>query len=787
MSKNLRLFAAAALSLGLSLGFSAQGETFEIEENFDNNASFTQGGDLPDGWSQVLPATFIRETGSYFNVTPQSGQYIIGMGIGAGDAVIYTAPVKLAGGSEATIEFQAYLPGGTPASVRNFGLTIFAGKSANIAEMSEIGKREPAGNAKWEEIKASFIPAEDAEYYYAIRLDEGSLPMGGTVCFDTFFFSGTKAEEKPTGDPASTYPGMDQLDPDSENLAICQELPYFENFSDPEHYDGTSNLPIGWASTGTTVWRTASTAALPPASGDYYMITPQNNLNRDERAYTPFFNLQQGVTYTIHFKTHQESTLYDEQNNIRRITTIKLLAGTQQDAEFLPVLMKEICDDNQPSRWSEHTLTFCPAVSGAYTFCFQLEGLPFSGLAAIDDLRITSAVDLARPEPAFAPRAIFNLMNSCMLSMGKDPVRFVNTSRYADETEWNTYGNEYNLLPNGDIDIFFPTTGEQAVSLTATNARGSRTTDKIFNIQHVDEASEQMAITGYDGEAYMIQRPNALTFSTDPMYDFVGGFNHYYRCLAEYYQLPPSAEFSIRTITTWVAWLNYRELYGDDNQRDKPLSVKIYGVDEQGNIDENKCFGGIETTMAEVFGTSGTNEINGRNVTFPEPVKCKGPIYIVFEFSPELDLEPVDKNFLRSYLAFSMARHTHGQTTMYVKPHSVPEGCNAKIGEWCPVSDLDLSLKGLGLAFQLWASYQPDPGSVAINQLGEILFAARYTDGSIEVSGTEEGEWLAVYDTAGKCITMTQATAVTSHIAMPDLPAGVYIVRGNNGSTRFIK
>lgn len=784
MSNHLHLFAAAALSLGLSFGFTAQGETFEIEENFDNNASFTQGGDLPDGWSQVLPATFLRETGAYFNVTPQSGQYIIGMGIGAGDAVIYTAPVKLAGGSEATIEFQAYMPGGTPSTVRNFGLTIFAGKTANIAEMSEIGKREPAGNAKWEEIKASFIPAEDAEYYYAIRLDEGTLSMGGTVCFDTFFFSGTKAEEKPTGDPASTYPGMDQLDPDSENLAICQELPYFENFSDPEHYDGTSALPIGWASTGTNVWRTAVSPSLPPANGDYYMTTIQNNLNRDERAYTPFFNLQQGVTYTIAFKTHQQSFLYDENNNIRRNTTIKLLAGTQQDAEFLPVLMAEICNEDQPSRWTENSFTFCPAVSGAYTFCFQLEGEPFAGAPAIDDLRITSLVDLARPEPAFAPRAIFNLMNSCMLSMGNDPVRFVNTSRYAEETEWNTYGNEFNVLPNGDIDIFFPTTGEQAVSLTATNTRGSRTTDKIFNVQHMDDASEQMAITGYDADAYLIQRPNALTFSTD-QYDFVGGYNHYYRCMAEYYQLPANTEFSISTICTWVAWLNYRETYRDDNQRAKPVSIKIYGVDDKGNIDTNKYFGGLESTMGEVFGTSGTNEINGRNVVFPEPVKCKGPIYIVFEFSPDLDLEPVDHNYLRSYLAFSMVRHAHKQTTMYVKPFAVPDGCSAKIGEWCPVDDIDMSLKGLGLAFQLWTAADDD--YVAINQLGDIVFAARYADGSIEVSGTEEGEWLAVYDTAGKCITMAQATAITTSIAIPDLPAGVYIVRGNSGSTRFIK
>ena len=42
-------------------------------------------------------------------------------------------------------------------------------------------------------------------------------------------------------DPASTYPGMELLEPDEENLPLCQELPLMENFSNPNHYDGTSD------------------------------------------------------------------------------------------------------------------------------------------------------------------------------------------------------------------------------------------------------------------------------------------------------------------------------------------------------------------------------------------------------------------------------------------------------------------------------------------------------------------------------------------------------------------
>lgn len=166
---------------------------------------------------------------------------------------------------------------------------------------------------------------------------------------------------------------------------------------------------------------------------------------------------------------------------------------------------------------------------------------------------------------------------------------------------------------------------------------------------------------------------------------------------------------------------------------------------------------------------------------------CQGPIYIVLEYSEEMDMHPADSFFTRSYIALNMLRHNHGRTTMYVKPYAVPEESNAKVGEWCPVTDIDKSLKGLGLAFQLWASYTPGESSVAVNNVGETVFAARYADGNIQVSGTVEGEWLAVYDLAGKCVAMTQASRNSSVIEASELPAGVYIVRGNNGSARILK
>lgn len=174
-------------------------------------------------------------------------------------------------------------------------------------------------------------------------------------------------------DPASTYAGMELLEPDPENLSLCQQLPMSENFSDATHYDGQSYLPIGWATTGAAIWRTGSIDALAPYSGSYYMLTPETANNRDERAYTPFFNLQKGITYTISFVSHQDAT---ELNGVTNLNTIVLKVGTQHDADFLPVTIASITKANKPNVWDQHSYTFSPAESGPYCFCFELQGVP---------------------------------------------------------------------------------------------------------------------------------------------------------------------------------------------------------------------------------------------------------------------------------------------------------------------------------------------------------------------------------------------------------------------------
>ncbi|MDE6243289.1 MAG: T9SS type A sorting domain-containing protein, partial [Muribaculaceae bacterium] len=50
-----------------------------------------------------------------------------------------------------------------------------------------------------------------------------------------------------------------------------------------------------------------------------------------------------------------------------------------------------------------------------------------------------------------------------------------------------------------------------------------------------------------------------------------------------------------------------------------------------------------------------------------------------------------------------------------------------------------------------------------------------------------EGEWLAVYTTDGKCVAMKQAGENVTVIPAAELPAGIYIVRGDKASAKFVK
>lgn len=585
-------------------------------------------------------------------------------------------------------------------------------------------------------------------------------------------------------DPASTYPGMELLEPDEENLPLCQELPLMENFSNPNHYDGTSVLPIGWASTGTAVWCTASTGALPASSGEYYMIVPASDLPRDERAYTPFFLLEKGLTYTISFMTHQEGTVI---NGTSLMNKINLRVGTQQDAEFIPVTIGSISKNDKAGEWNKHSYTFSPAESGPYCFCFELSGSAYSGFAAIDDVRITSSIHQERVEPLFSPQSIFSAESGAVISMGNAPTRMIHYVNNGAPTGWQVDGASSEMTENGDGLVYFTRSGEYDVTLSASNATSESQLTKTINIEHFDNAGDRLIFVSYDPTtSKTIGRGEIPAFSSDPYgLDFVTGPNHYYSAMAEYFPAPAEAQLSISAFEFHLTNLRYvpaQQVVDEDSS--KPVKVKFYGVDENGCPDESNTFASFTFTMREVFGIA-VGSFTGDYLTLklPRPVTVKGPFFIGIEYSEKICIDPLDPNVGRSFVSMGVAKHIHNRSSLYCKPYKAPPFTNIALDEWCPVSDLEPNFAGTGLALKVISSYVP--GYLGVD-LPDVISdtSCRLAGRSLTIE-TQEPAHVTIFTLDGIRSMTCNAAAGTNSIDVSALSAGMYIVRVGNNSFRI--
>lgn len=583
-------------------------------------------------------------------------------------------------------------------------------------------------------------------------------------------------------DPPSTYPGMESLEPDSDNLSLCQGLPLFENFSNPDHYDGNSSLPIGWASTGSAVWRTAAMGSLPAASGDYYMIIPESNMPRDERAYTPFFLLEKGVTYTITFMTHQEGTTI---NGVSNTNTINLRVGTQQDSEFTPVSIASISKNNKSTEWDEHAYTFSPAETGAYCFCFELRGVAYSGFAAVDKLRITSPTHPENVEPLFHPLGIFSLDSSAIISMGNAPVRMAQYVNNGAPVAWMSEGLFTEMLDNGDGNVYFDNSGVYDVTLQAANVSSEKQLTKAVKVDHYNDPGDGLYFASYDpATAKLLGRGDIPAFSSDPNgLDYITGPNHYYSTFAEYIPVPEAAQLTISSIGFRLTNLRYTPT-NDYSDMKETVRLKFYGTDEYGRPDDSNVIASFNYTMEKFFGTS-LGSLNGdeKNIKLPRPVNVTGPFFIALEYSESILIDPVDPNIGRSYASISVAKHVHNRTTLFCKPYKVPPFTNVELDEWCPVSDLNPALAGSSAAFNLHASYVPGHLGVCMPEV-ESSSVCRVSGRHIIIDTPAEAE-VSVYSLDGIKAAGTHAAAGRSVIDASSLSTGIYIVRVGNDIFRI--
>ena len=594
----------------------------------------------------------------------------------------------------------------------------------------------------------------------------------------------------------SATSGMELLEPNSDNYATAFEAPYFNTFDNYDSdYDGTTVVPKGWATVGSYPFFTASINGLDAITGNYYLVADESTLDkRDDRLYTPFFRLSSDYEYVISYYLYMPG---NSGGGVLRATNMQVTVGTEQDFDFHPVTLHTISGESVGS-WVKQEVKFIPQVSGAYCFAFTLNtNVNYSGLVAIEDFNITAPGLVNRPTASFAFGGLFEIMESKMLVFENQKASLVNLSKDADSYEWaveypsgTTY---YSELETPEFE--FNESGEYTVTLTATNVRTSRTTSRTVTVEYVDYVSESLSLMTWNPiQDGLLERGSIPSFAANGNeeydYDFVTGYNRYYRKFAERFELPEGTKLNISSLSTWMAhYKNTPFTSGYDSEF--PFEVVFYG-ETDGKLDENKVFARITSTLKEIFGNSGigSGAGEGRSINFVDvygdPIAVEGTFYIAFEFSEDMVITAYDPNIGRSYFATNVVKHATGVSTLYVKPYAVPYNSAVTAdGNWYPVDQLDNTKKGLGAYFILWANNKS--GEVAINALGETIFAARVDGGNLIVSGTQADEIVRVFDANGKLVASAVGRENSTVISIENLKGGIYIVNTLAGTSKFVK
>lgn len=754
-------------------------------EAFTIDCSLEFDEDL-DGW-KIDGTQLSRNTADWFGYGADTPSYVIGGSSPTSQDIIFTPVKKLVAGEPCTLEFAYKAPGGTPANLFNYGIKVYVCSSQSLDDQIELV--ETVANAEvtdWKKVKVTYTPQEDADVCFAIQptnpYGDNMASRCGWIGFDSFVIEGMTYAEHAGNDPV-----IIELEPNPDHVADCIDLPYFEDFNGG-NYDGTSYLPKGWVSTGTVTWVTSAHKAVPAVEGDYYMVASHNTESeRDDRAYTPFVNLEAGKTYTIDYHVYMQGNRWNDYD-VLYLPTLTLTVGTEQEADFhnpIATFSKEC------TTWVPQSYTFTPEKSGPYCFAFMLSGPVNSGYVFVDALKITSEGLIARVEPSFAVKGLYTLMDSeITLSFKNEPLQLINTSKYAESYKWTVAGAEPSTSTEENPSFVFPADGDYTVILEATNAKGTRKTQRKLKIQLLDETVKgQQMLTIYNAnEDNLIPTGQTPAFDIDPEGDFVSGYNHYYYDIAQRFDFSENVSLYLKQLSLVVTNRRYRGMTSFyDDQRIRPFSLVVYGADENGNLDETNVLGRLDTTIGEALGSSGIYSFEPCDIVFPTSIEIKGTFYIAFHFDRGMEVIPQNTSLGRSYFSYQVMRHAHGQTTLYAKPFDKPAVSSASLNEWCTVDNLDSRFKGLGSYWQLWAKTDEVTGISAINPDGTIAFAASFIGGGLNVSGTAEGEIVEVYNLSGHCLARTAATDVVTVIPATSFADGVYIVKSGDKAVKVVK
>lgn len=769
--------------LVLALPAMAQGtKSFEIFENFDDASHFADGNDVPEGWHTEGTYAFSRMLGVDNGIMAYSGSYIFSTIGNSASATrnekIYTPMMHLAAARPCTISFYLYAPGGTPSFVRNNKIVVNANTAQDDgATIACCGETEQKAYGEWTPCTFTFTPDTEGDYCFELEL-QTTLPSSGSVSLDDVCIEG----EMPEG--TGTDPEEPTLEPDPENEADALMPPYLESFdNENDNYTGDSYVPQHWFSTGSVPFITANVASLPAHTGTYYAIAPgDGTTTRDERLYTPFFMLEAGKEYTISAYVHIE------RGTTGITAAIDITAGTQQEGDFHTSLLK--IADHANDGWELVEAHFTPEKAGAYCFSFAVSCPEImSGFIAIDDVLVTAKDLVLKPKADFRISHLYDLLTGDMVVYEGQAIELHNFSEYATDYEWSATGRNCTLSDTHakNPTITFGESGTYTITLKASNSTGERTSVQEVAVDYVDYTKSGCGLTPTAADDAYYSREDLPAFDTDER-DYITGPNHYYRRMAERMAFGEGTATEITNINVVLTHLNYKMTNsGRDEQFAAKFSVVVYG-ETDGMLDESKVFGRYDGTLSDALGTSGIGIGYGepRDIIFPSPVTVTGPCYIALEFGDDVDISIQAPVAGRTYVGFQAVRHASKCTTLLACPTALPATSSAKAGQWTALENIDPTFTGYGLWLLAWVNTGKTVG-IALDTAGNTVLAARSTADGIDVSGTESGKRVNVYNAAGQLVATTIAQGGSTHLKLGSSAHGTLLVSTTSGTVKVTR
>lgn len=479
------------------------------------------------------------------------------------------------------------------------------------------------------------------------------------------------------------------------------KLPYSESFDNfGGNYNGLSMLPNGWLASGDEPFRTATSSMREAHTGTYYLVTIETGGPRLDRAYTPFFEVEKGKSYTITYWTWMPgNSFYPTQN------TLTLTAGTEQEAEFQTTHVYSTTT-NTGKDWVEHQASFTATETGLITFCFSLTtDDQLAGYVAIDDLSITARDQLLPPTADFAVTSLSSLMSGTYCCYPGQKVRLTNLSKHATDFYWEMPGCIPATSTEAEPEVYFSATDNYTIRLTASNSTGQATTTQDIAMEYIDYDTS-LTLQTFEADSKTINRGSIPCYDTDRENDFYSGANHFYRQLAQRIDMP---DIQTATITQLNYQLTNYSLIPSTSQttwfrqQEVPMSIAFYS-ETNGRPDPSKCFGRYDSTIGKIVGMYGIGLSTFKTLDLPQPISTQGSFYVAFEIGDEFLVDSPDPQIGRSLWSIEPIVHRSRVTDLWVKPTEQALSFNAQItpGQWTLASDFNPEMQGWGLFLYIW-------------------------------------------------------------------------------------